>query len=62
LGTSDTTCVYCRRLPADPAWRPFCSERCRMTDLGKWLTGAYAVPAEDPPEEPDPGQEEDEAS
>jgi len=32
-----------------------------MADLGKWLTGAYAVPAEDPPEEPEPG-EEDEAS
>lgn len=22
---------------------PFCSERCRMVDLGKWLTGEYAV-------------------
>ncbi len=25
--------------------RPFCSERCRQVDLGRWLTGAYAVPA-----------------
>jgi endogenous inhibitor of DNA gyrase (YacG/DUF329 family) len=33
-----------------------------MADLGQWLTGAYAVPAEDPPEEPDPGQEDDEAT
>jgi endogenous inhibitor of DNA gyrase (YacG/DUF329 family) len=53
LGTSDATCVYCRRLPADAAWRPFCSERCKMADLGKWLTGAYAVPAEPPPEPSD---------
>lgn len=25
--------------------RPFCSERCRLIDLGEWATGAYAVPA-----------------
>jgi endogenous inhibitor of DNA gyrase (YacG/DUF329 family) len=25
--------------------RPFCSERCRQVDLGRWFTGAYAVPA-----------------
>jgi endogenous inhibitor of DNA gyrase (YacG/DUF329 family) len=55
LGTSDALCVYCRRQPADPAWRPFCSERCKMADLGRWLTGAYAVPADDVPEDPDPG-------
>jgi endogenous inhibitor of DNA gyrase (YacG/DUF329 family) len=57
LGTSDALCVYCRRQPADPPWRPFCSERCKMADLGQWLTGAYRVPAEDIPEEPDPGQD-----
>ena len=22
---------------------PFCSQRCRLVDLGKWLKGAYAV-------------------
>ena len=26
------------------AWRPFCSERCRMIDLGAWATEAYRVP------------------
>jgi endogenous inhibitor of DNA gyrase (YacG/DUF329 family) len=30
--------------------QPFCSERCRQVDLGRWFTGAYAVPAEE--EEP----------
>ena len=29
----------------DAAWRPFCSERCKMADLGRWLTGGYSVPA-----------------
>jgi endogenous inhibitor of DNA gyrase (YacG/DUF329 family) len=24
---------------------PFCSERCKMADLGRWLRGEYAVPA-----------------
>jgi hypothetical protein len=47
-------CVYCRQNPAEPRWRPFCSERCKMADLGRWLTGGYNVPAEPLPEEPDP--------
>ena len=38
-------CVYCRQRPVDPAWRPFCSERCKMADLGRWLQGDYRVPA-----------------
>ncbi|HEX7780476.1 MAG TPA: DNA gyrase inhibitor YacG [Vicinamibacterales bacterium] len=39
-------CVYCRQRPVDPAWRPFCSERCRTVDLGRWLTGGYRVAGE----------------
>ena len=35
-------------------WRPFCSERCRMIDLGAWATESYRVPAEEPPDEPAP--------
>lgn len=26
---------------------PFCSERCRDIDLGKWFMGAYAVPGDE---------------
>ncbi|MNC91508.1 zinc-binding protein [compost metagenome] len=37
-------CVYCRRRTADPAWKPFCSERCKMADLGRWLSGDYRIP------------------
>jgi len=29
----------------DNAWRPFCSERCRLIDLGNWAAEAYRVPA-----------------
>ncbi|HJS37715.1 MAG TPA: DNA gyrase inhibitor YacG [Burkholderiales bacterium] len=25
-------------------WRPFCSERCRMIDLGRWAAEDYRVP------------------
>ena len=28
-------------------WRPFCSERCRMIDLGKWAAEEYRVPEKD---------------
>jgi uncharacterized protein len=24
-------------------WRPFCSERCKMTDLGKWVLEEYKI-------------------
>lgn len=42
-GTS--VCVYCRKQPANPRYRPFCSERCQLADLGQWLQGNYRVPA-----------------
>lgn len=28
-------------------WRPFCSKRCADVDLGRWMTGGYAIPTED---------------
>ena len=28
----------------DNEWRPFCSERCRLVDLGAWASEAYRVP------------------
>jgi len=42
----DHVCVFCRREPVDPAWRPFCSERCKLQDLARWADGAYRVAAE----------------
>ena len=37
-------CVLCRRHPVDPAWRPFCSERCQLQDLARWADESYRVP------------------
>jgi len=46
-------CPQCGK-PRDPKHRPFCSPRCRDLDLGKWLNGSYAIPAEEeePPDTP----------
>ena len=38
-------CAVCRkRVGPDNPFRPFCSERCRQVDLGRWLAGDYAIP------------------
>jgi uncharacterized protein len=46
-------CPTCSKivLKDDPDF-PFCSERCRTVDLGKWASGAYriSVPILDPGE------------
>jgi endogenous inhibitor of DNA gyrase (YacG/DUF329 family) len=39
-------CVFCKRHPVEPSWRPFCSERCRLQDLARWADGTYRVPGE----------------
>ena len=31
-------------------WRPFCSERCKLIDLGAWASERYRVPAAEPPD------------
>lgn len=28
-------------------YRPFCSERCKLIDLGKWATESYRIPQEE---------------
>jgi endogenous inhibitor of DNA gyrase (YacG/DUF329 family) len=52
-------CPICRR-PAAPRQEnrsfPFCSDRCRLLDLGKWFDGQYRVPG--PPVGDDDGEEE----
>ncbi|MGA9565861.1 MAG: DNA gyrase inhibitor YacG [Candidatus Korobacteraceae bacterium] len=39
-------CPTCRKivLAKDPDF-PFCSDRCRLIDLGKWASGAYVISA-----------------
>jgi endogenous inhibitor of DNA gyrase (YacG/DUF329 family) len=28
-------------------WRPFCSERCKLIDLGKWVSEEYKIEGEE---------------
>lgn len=37
-------CAYCRQQAAAAPFTPFCSDRCKMADLGNWLSGNYSVP------------------
>lgn len=37
---------------------PFCSERCRLIDLGRWLDESYAVPEPKRPAADDDGEAE----
>jgi endogenous inhibitor of DNA gyrase (YacG/DUF329 family) len=30
-------------------FRPFCSERCKMIDLGAWFAGKHVIPGEEIP-------------
>ena len=43
------TCPLCHQKAAwvDNPWRPFCSERCQMVDLGRWANEEYRVVSAD---------------
>ncbi len=63
MSDPDTTsparrCPICGK-PADAKHRPFCSRRCALIDLGRWLNGDYRVPTEESPEDA-PREEPDE--
>ncbi len=55
-------CPTCGRpvawTPQSP-FRPFCSERCKLLDLGEWLTDGYRIPApaDSPSDDPTPSEE-----
>lgn len=59
-------CPICRRNappPKENPFHPFCSERCKLVDLGKWLGEEYRVPgAPARPEAPAAGDEPEEDS
>ena len=65
-------CPICKKPVEEPAKSdraagprspfPFCSERCKLIDLGRWLDGKYQVPVVEPDEslhEADPVAERD---
>ena len=54
---AETKYVPCPRCGAQVAWvpesrfRPFCSERCKLVDLGAWANESYRIPAVDAPDD-----------
>lgn len=38
-------CPHCRKRGPwlEAKWKPFCSERCRLVDLGHWFEGNYRI-------------------
>ena len=67
MGPTRIKCPTCRREIewSSSEFRPFCSERCRLIDLGAWLTEKHAIPgdaAETGGETPDDSAPEDRRS
>jgi endogenous inhibitor of DNA gyrase (YacG/DUF329 family) len=50
-------CPTCNRpvvWSEDSKWRPFCSERCKLIDLGAWASERHAIPGDTlPPDDRD---------
>jgi endogenous inhibitor of DNA gyrase (YacG/DUF329 family) len=44
------SCPICGK-PASAKDRPFCSNRCRDVDLGRWLKEGYRIESDDTPDE-----------
>jgi len=59
-------CPICKKaVPAGAEDFPFCSDRCRLIDLGKWASGQYVItsPVQDtsdllPDRDPESGEDE----
>jgi hypothetical protein len=55
-------CPVCKNITTweENPFRPFCSERCKLIDLGAWASGEYRLPVNPVDETDQVGQEEDE--
>jgi uncharacterized protein len=59
MPVGEIKCPHCHQptVWVDNENRPFCSERCRLIDLGAWLESSYRIP-----DAPLPPIDEDEAN
>jgi uncharacterized protein len=56
-------CPICKKpvpetRPGERHFAPFCSERCKLIDLGRWLGEKYQIPVVDDDESHSGGREE----
>jgi endogenous inhibitor of DNA gyrase (YacG/DUF329 family) len=57
-------CPTCDRVVqwnASSPWRPFCSERCKLIDLGAWASEQHAIPGNELEAEDKPKTEDEES-
>ena len=52
-------CPQCHKEASlvDNPYRPFCSKRCKMIDLGTWADEGYRIPGERAPQDEDDSEE-----
>jgi len=48
------TCGATVEWSTEQRWRPFCSERCKLIDLGTWFDESNRIPEEGMPTSTDP--------
>ena len=61
IKSSLVICPICRQRfdPLTSRAMPFCSARCRLIDLGRWLGEGYSVPAPKDDGEEEAGEREE---
>ncbi len=52
-------CPLCGKITTweENPWRPFCSERCKLIDLGRWASEEYRIEGEKKEEGDETGKE-----
>ena len=58
MAASSVRCPTCKKdVTPDIKSFPFCSERCRLVDLGNWLDGKYRIASQNDERKPDPEED-----
>jgi endogenous inhibitor of DNA gyrase (YacG/DUF329 family) len=47
-------CPTCKKEIEKSEFFPFCSERCKLVDLGRWIGEEYRISVDDKPSEAEP--------
>jgi endogenous inhibitor of DNA gyrase (YacG/DUF329 family) len=55
------TCERAVEWNESSTWRPFCSERCKLIDLGAWASEGRSIPGEAVEAEEKPKTEDEES-
>lgn len=59
LDTMKIVCPTCGNITSweENPWRPFCSERCKLIDLGAWASESYRIEGKNQDESEDDAEE-----